>query len=437
MKFLEEKFVPLAAKIGSQKHLACIRDSFVVIMPLTIAGALGVLLNNFHQLFAETGLNIPSIMNGYQAFLDNTGFGIVFNGLNNGTIGMMAILLAGTLTAKLTAMNGGDSEAGFVTGIAAYLCGLVMHSALDPETGEALAYSVFNSKLLGAEGLFVAMIFGLFVGTIFPKLAGNEKLQIKMPDGVPPAVSKSFSSLIPAIIVMFICSLIYAMVQKFTGMTVWDIITKFLGAPIQGLSQNVIMVIVMLFMIDLLWIFGLHGANIVGAVTTPILTPLSLENVNRFANQQEPLNTVVGELQSGFAFMGGSGATLGCIFAIFLFSKSKASKTIANLAIAPGIFEINEPLTFGLPIVMNMVLAIPFIIGPVVLGVVTYYLMEGGIIRRPCIQAPWVTPPILIGFLCTGGDIKGAIWNVIELVLLTVLWTPFVMMNDRVESAEA
>lgn len=436
MKFLEEKFVPFAAKIGSQKHLACIRDSFVVIMPLTIAGALGVLLNNFHQLFAESGLNMPAVAEGYSKFLETTGLGSVFAGLNTGTISMMAILLAGMLTSKLTAINGGDHEAGFVIGVAGYLCGLQFDYTCLNAAGEALKYPVFNAQLLAANGLFVAMLLGILIGTIFPKLSNNPKLQIKMPDGVPPAVSKSFSSLIPAIIVMFIVSLIYGMVYKFTDMTVWDVITKFLATPLQGLSQNVVMVIVMYFMIDLLWIFGLHGANIVGSVTTPILTPLSNDNVQRFANGQEPLNTVVGGLQSGFAFMGGSGATLGCIIAIFLFSKSKASKTIAQLAVAPGLFEINEPLTFGLPIVMNMVLAIPFILGPVILGVVTYYLMEGGIIRRPCIEAPWVTPPILIGFLCTGGDIKGAIWNAIEIVLLTVLWTPFIMMNDRVETAE-
>ncbi len=437
MKFLEEKFVPFAAKVGAQKHLACIRDSFVVIMPLTIAGALGVLLNNFHTLFAPSGLNMPAIQEGYSNFLASSGLGTVFAALNNGTIAMMAVLLAGMLTSKLTAVNGGDAEAGFVVGLAGYLCGVAQNYDALYADGTKFPGAAIDAKLLAADGLFVAMIFGLLMGTLFPKLSNNPKLQIKMPDGVPPAVSKSFSSMIPAIIVMLVVAAIYGYAEKFTGMNVWQIVTKFLSTPLQGLSQNVIMVIVMYFMIDLLWIFGLHGANIVGSVTTPILTPLSNANVNRFANGEEPLNTVVGGLQSGFAFLGGSGATLGCIIAIFIFSKSKASKTIAQLALAPGLFEINEPLTFGLPIVMNMVLAIPFIIGPIVLGVVTFYLMESGIIRRPCIEAPWVTPPVLIGFLCTGGDIKGAIWNVVEIVLLTVLWTPFIIMNDKVEAGNA
>ena len=426
MKFLEEKFVPIAAKIGSQKHLVSIRDAFVTIMPLTIAGAVGVLLLCIGGLFAESGLNMPSVQAGYQNFIESTGLNAVFSALNNGTIGIMAVMIVSILSYNLTNANGGNALAGSALGIASFLCGISIN-----------AEGTFMNGLLGSTGLFVAMLVGLFVGEVFPRLASNKKLQITMPDGVPPAVAKSFSSLIPAILTLGLVSVIYAYTFKFFGKSFFDVITDVLGTPLKGLSQNVFFIIVQYFMICLLWMFGLHGANIVGAVTTPVLSPLGIENMNRFAAGEEPLNTVVGGMQSGFAFLGGSGATIGCIIAIFLFSKSKAAKTIAQLAVAPGIFEINEPLTFGLPIVMNVVYAIPFIFGPIILGVITYFLMESGILRRPCIEAPWVTPPILIGFLCTGGDIKGAIWNVIEIVILTVLWTPFVMVNDKVEAKEA
>lgn len=434
MKFLEEKFVPFAAKVGAQKHLACIRDTFVLIMPLTIAGAVGVLLNCIGQIFAKNGLNMPTVQAGYESFIKVSGLSNVFTAMNAGTISIMAILLAGILSGKLTEANGGDGQAAIAVGIACFLSGLTIWG-ISPGEDPKAAYDTFT-KLIGANGLFVAMLMAIFVGEVFPRLSKNKHLIIKMPDGVPPAVSKAFSSLIPAILTVGLAGIIYGYTFKFSGRTVFEIIEQFLGAPLKGLSQSVGMVIIMYFMIDLLWVFGLHGANIVGAVTTPVLTPLGLENMNRFANKQEPLNTVTAGLQSGFAFMGGSGATLGALLAIMLFSKSAASKTIANLAFAPGLFEINEPLTFGLPIVMNMVLAIPFILGPIVLGVITYYLMEAGMIRRPCIDAPWVTPPVLVGFLCTGGDFRGAVWNVIEIVLLTILWTPFILMNDKVQARE-
>ena len=420
MKFLEEKFVPLAAAIGSQKHLACIRDSFTTMMPLTIAGAVGVLFACIGSLFDVTGLNMPAVMNGYNNFIASTGLQTVFGAMNAGTISMIAIIISGLLSYNLCAANGVEGSVGFAIGVACYLACL-------PEV---------SGTYFGAQGLFVAMISSLIVGTIFPKMALNPKLQISMPDGVPPAVAKAFSSLIPAIITLVIMCCLYTYLAKFTGMDAWTLVKTFISTPLSSLTQGIGMIIVAYFMIGLLWTFGLHGANIVGSVTSPILTPLSLENVALFAAGKEPKWTVNGGEQAAFAFLGGSGATLGAIIAIFLFSKSKASKSIATLATPPGIFEINEPLVFGLPIVMNVIYMFPFIFGPVILGVITYYLMEMGIIRRCCISAPWVTPPILIGFLATGGDIKGAIWNVIELGLLTALWTPFIIMNDKLEAGQ-
>ena len=420
MKFLEEKFVPLAAAIGSQKHLACIRDSFTTMMPLTIAGAVGVLFACIGSLFDVTGLNMPAVMNGYNNFIASTGLQTVFGAMNAGTISMIAIIISGLLSYNLCAANGVEGSVGFAIGVACYLACL-------PEV---------SGTYFGAQGLFVAMISSLIVGTIFPKMALNPKLQITMPDGVPPAVAKAFSSLIPAIITLVIMCCGYTYLAKFTGMDAWTLVKTFISTPLSGLTQGVGMIIVCYFMIGLLWTFGLHGANIVGSVTQPILTPLSLENVALFAAGKEPKWTVNGGEQAAFAFLGGSGATLGAIIAIFLFSKSKASKSIATLATPPGIFEINEPLVFGLPIVMNVVYMFPFIFGPVILGIISYYLMELGMVRRCCISAPWVTPPILIGFLATGGDIRGAIWNVVAIALLTALWTPFIMMADKLEADE-
>lgn len=372
------------------------------------------------SLFDVTGLNMPAVMNGYNNFIASTGLQTVFGAMNAGTISMIAIIISGLLSYNLCAANGVEGSVGFAIGVACYLACL-------PEV---------SGTYFGAQGLFVAMISSLIVGTIFPKMALNPKLQISMPDGVPPAVAKAFSSLIPAIITLVVMCCVYTYLAKFTGMDAWTLVKTFISTPLSSLTQGIGMIIVAYFMIGLLWTFGLHGANIVGSVTSPILTPLSLENVALYAAGKEPKWTVCGGEQAAFAFLGGSGATLGAIIAIFLFSKSKASKSIATLATPPGIFEINEPLVFGLPIVMNVIYMFPFIFGPVILGVITYYLMEMGIIRRCCISAPWVTPPILIGFLATGGDIKGAIWNVIELGLLTALWTPFIIMNDKLEAGQ-
>lgn len=452
MKFLEEKFVPIAAKIGTQKHLLAIRDSFVIMMPLTIAGSLSVLFNNIGGIFAENGLNMPAVQQGYTNFLTSTHLNVVFNGIHRASLGVMTILFLACLGYNLGKLGGVKNPmANAAITISAYL-GLspnVTYSIAEYVTGAAketvtLAEPIQGSVSgtvaagqLAAQGLFVAMIVGIAVGEIFPRLARADKLKISMPDGVPPAVADSFSSLIPAMITLFVIVATGSYIKIFSGQDVWQLVTKFVSAPLTTVADNVITVIIVFFLIDLLWVFGLHGAQIIGSITTPVLTPMNQKNIELFANGEEPIYTYTSGLHAGFTFLGGSGATIGLIIAIFLFSKSKAARTVAQISIAPGIFEINEPLTFGLPIVMNPIYAIPFIVGPIILAVSTYFLMEAGFVRRGCIDTPWVTPPILIGFLCTGGDFRGAIWNVIEIVILVVIWSPFVMMNDKLEAKQA
>ena len=429
MKFLEEKFVPLAAKVGSQKHLVAIRNGFVVAMPATIAGAIAVLLNNFAGVFGEKGLNMVAIQNGWNTVLQTTGLGQICKYVEAGTINVLTVLVLSMIAYNMAKANDGDAKATSVVALASYLAPA---SIISGELGKGLDVTVLKST-----GLFVGMICALVIGEVFPRLSKMKALKITMPDGVPPAVANAFSSLLPAMISIFSWVTLCTLIEQFTKLTIWDLVTAIVSAPLTSISQSVFTVVLMYGMMCFLWTFGLHGSSIVGSVAYPVLTPISLENVAMFAAGKEPQYTVVGGLQSGFAFLGGSGATMGAIFAIFIFSKSKAQKAVASISVAPGIFEINEPLTFGLPIVMNPVYAIPFILGPILMGVITYFLMEAGWVRRPCIQVPWVTPPILIGFLCTGGDFRGAIWNAVELVLLTLLWTPFVMMHDKIEAKES
>ena len=344
----------------------------------------------------------------------------------------------------MTQQREADAPAGAIVALATYL-GLTPAMTTLPEGVSDLA-SVAADATLGAEavgtaylastGLFVGMVVALITAEVFSFLAKNKHLVISMPDGVPPAVSKAFSSLIPAILTMLLIGAAGSYILIFTHQNIWTLINQFVSAPLTHIADSVGTVALVNFMVGFLWIFGLHGANIVGAVTSPILKPLSLENVATYATGQTPPHIYTEEFGIAYVNLGGSGATIGLVLAIFLFSKSKASRTVASLAAAPAIFEINEPLTFGLPIVMNPVFAIPFVVGPVVLGVVSYFLVAAGIVGKTCIIAPWVTPPVLGAFLITGGDIRAAIWNVVEIVLLTVMWAPFVMMSDRMSGQE-
>lgn len=450
MKFLEEKFVPLAAAIGSQKHLSAIRDGFVVIMPLSIAGALATLLNYFYQVFGPTGLDVPGIYNGYLNFLTSTHFRDVLNAVGRGCLDMIAITAMITISLHMAEKNGARVPvATSVVTIACYF-GLTgaptatakIVDAAGETVKEIAGYTItasaggVDSTKLGAQGLFVAMILALIVGEIFPRLSNNDKLKISLPDGVPPAVANSFSSLLPAIITIFAVVIVGKYIEVFSGSDIWAIINKFVGAPISDALGSIWTMIIAYTMIGLLWTFGIHGANVVGSITSAPATVLQLENTKAYELNEKIPHNFPG-MQATYSFLGGSGATLGLIIAIFIFSKSKSQRTIAKLSLAPGLFEINESITFGIPIVLNPVYMIPFIFGPVILAVISWVMMDAGVLARCALTAPWVTPPIIIAFLATGGNVFAAIWNVIEIVILTLWWTPFVLISDRVEAAGA
>ena len=444
MRFLEEKFVPIAARIGSQRHLVAIRDAFVVIMPVTIVGAVAVLINNIQGVFAENGLNMMSIYNGYTDFITNTGIADVMSAVNKGSINMMAVLLVTTLGYQMAKGLNGDGIATAVVSLTCYLglapavqtmvAPVALPAADSGITGvevltENFAAGGLAGNRLDSNGMFVGMLLTIIVAEIFVRLSRNDKLKITLPDGVPPAVAGSFTVLVPAIITVILVVAAGTYVNKFTGMNLWDIIQKFVSAPLNSVADTLGTAILVSFLTHILWVFGLHGANIVGAVTTPIFTPMIVENTAAYENHLEIPNIISGV--DLFTKMGGSGATLGLIIASLLFGKVQAERTVINISIAPGLFEINEPVIFGLPIVMNPIYMLPFILGPVVLSITTFLAMDLNIIERGCLQIPWVTPPILSGFLVTGGGFKAAIYQVVSIVFLAVLWTPFVMMSNK------
>ena len=447
MKFIEEKFIPIAAAVGAQKHLAAIRDGFIVIMPLSIAGALAVLLNYFHQVFAPAGLDMPGIYKGYNDFLTNTHLKDVFGAVGRGSLDMIAITAMICISLKMATSNG--AKVPVTTSVVTLACyfGLspvpkVVLRDLDNKIITDLATAGIKSATAGgvdgsklsSQGLFVAMILALIIGEIFPKLSNNDKLKITLPEGVPPAVAASFSSLLPAMITIFLVVGTGKFIEIYSGNDIWVIINKFVGTPISSALGSIWTMIIAYTMIGLLWTFGIHGASVVGAIIGPPQLVLLLENTAAY-QAKEKVKHNFPNLSSAFAFMGGSGATFGLIIAIFIFSKSKAERTIAKLSIAPGLFEINESMTFGIPIVLNPVYMIPFIFGPVILGILSWTLMNMGLLGRVVVGVPWVTPPILIGFLATGGQFFGALWNAIELVLLTLWWTPFVILSNKVTAA--
>jgi PTS system cellobiose-specific IIC component len=430
--FLEEKFVPVAAKIGGQKHLVAIRDSFAGLMPLILVGAFAVLLNNV--FFVPWSL-LAKYIGEESSFIvwTNTNIAPLFSLMESGTFGIIALGLAFSLGYNRATSEDKDALSTALITVASF----VLLGALT-RSNEAVASWVTN--FLGAQGIFIAMVVGLVTPEIYFAIV-NKNWVIKMPDSVPPAVSRGFSAVIPGFIAVFCWAIIGYIFNIGLGLNIFNWFEQNIAQSLSVLGQNIFSILLISTLIPLLWFFGLHGANILEAVMSPIYGTAGLENITKFSNGITALGTGANELAvwvrgswDAYVFMGGSGATLPLIVAILIFSKVKGHREVAKIGLPTGVFMINEPVLFGIPIVLNPVYFIPFIIVQPVLTLVAYYATKIGFAGPIVNSVPWTTPPVLNAFLATNGSWGAVVVSIINLVLAFLIYMPFVMVSNKYEA---
>lgn len=416
-EWMEEHFVPIAAKIGSQRHLVAIRDGFATITPIVMAGAFAVLFNNLGFQWYQNFMNwlLPATWKDWG--------GAIWNG----SFGIMSILIVFTIAYHLARSYEKD---GLAAGVVSVAASMILYAA-NPETGD------IPMAFLGAQGLFIALIVALLATEIFVRLIGNPKLVIKMPDGVPPAVSKSFAALIPSIIVLAIAA---GVKELFIFMSIPDMHQALfftIQRPLSGIAGSLGGVLVIILVSQLLWFFGLHGSNILAPIINALLLPLLLANTEAVQAGMQPENILNSQFLDSYVNMGGSGTTIALLIAIYILGKKSGAqqKTIANLGIAPGLFNINEPVIFGMPIILNPMYFIPFMLAPAVSALIAYFLTFIGFVPKVSIMATWTTPPVLGAILSTN-SIMGGVTAIICLAVSILIYLPFVYVAGRQTLAE-
>ncbi|MGE6257960.1 PTS cellobiose transporter subunit IIC [Heyndrickxia sporothermodurans] len=407
---LEKHFVPIAGRIGAQRHLVAIRDGFVSIMPLMILGSFATLLNN-----------LP--IKAYQNFMKSV-FGenwTMFGGvLWQGTFAIVSFLVAFSIAYNLAKSYNKDGLSSGVVSIAALLS--IMATTKD---------GGFPISWASATGLFVAIFVALISTEIFTRLLGNSKLIIKMPDGVPPAVSRSFAALFPAMITLIIFGLIKVITVKMGISDLHQALYDLLQAPIAKMANTLWSAIVIAIVNHFLWFFGLHGSNILEPLMQAVYLPAINDNIAAFKAGTEIPNIVTKSFFDGFVYLGGSGATIGLLIAILISGrKHKQYKDLSKLSVAPGLFNINEPVVFGLPIVLNPILFIPFILTPLLLTIISYLAIASGLVPKTVVLLPWTTPPVIGGFVATASW-KGGLLAAINLLISIFIYIPFIKMAER------
>ena len=481
---MKDKFMngllTIAGKMQSNKVLSAIKDAFLDNMPVVILGAFTTLFQ--FVLCQQGGVTNPKTgeLIYYVSLANVPGFGWltkltpIFSTANYGCMNFMAVAICMLVAIHFGENLGHEKDntlpmvalASFVTLINTTATGTAKMTGADLIAANAdtaitvaedatvnVTYSISNvvsSTYTSATGLFVGMVIGLLATFVYVKLIQSGKLTLKLPDSVPPNVSRSFAVLFPAVITILLISVIGFAFNSF-GMNIFQVINMIM-APIKAIVTGLPGYLVCVFLMMLLWWFGIHGANVIGSVTTPFLTSVMAENLALYQAgtavsasgvyfTAEAQAAGYGIIASPFAAVfycpTGSGITGGLIIAIMLFSKRDDFKAIAKLAIPCGIFNINEPIIFGIPMVMNPVLGIPFFLAPMVCVILAYFVTSIGLCPLMVIDAPWTTPCGILGFLASSGNIMGAVWQfVIILGASTLIYTPFVIACNK-QAAEA
>ena len=428
MKFMDKYIIPVAGKLGAQRHLVAVRDGFVAMIPITMIGALATLVNN---------LPIPA----YQNFMKNT-FGETWTTLGGdlwwGSIATMALFLVVGVAYNLAKSY---DEDGLQAGLIALSIFFVMSpqvANIVTEAGDKVSgWGFVPSGYISNSALFTAIVIGLLATEIFVKLSRIKKINIKMPDGVPPAVARSFAKLIPGMLTIAIFGAIGLLIKTLSGgLFLNDLLNTYLAAPLKGAADSLGSTMLITFFIHALWTIGLHGANIAMPITETLLMDFGAENAALAqAGATEGFHTLAGAFLDAFVYLGGSGMILGLIIALIIAGRRR--KDMIALGLAPSVFNISEPVIFGLPIVLNPIYMIPFVLAPVVCSAVAYLAIDMGLVM-PVIAAkiPWVTPPILGGFLATG-HWTGAALAAVNLLISIVIYIPFVIAAEKIDKRKA
>lgn len=429
--FIENYLQEPMTKLSNQRHLRAIRDGIIATLPIIIVSSMFLVIaflpNQLPENWALTqwlSENAAKILLPYRMSMfimtPYAVFGIGYSltrsykldGLSGAIIAELAYLLT-----IVPVMGPTASEE------------VLQLAETQPQLAEFLETLPQGFLLpmgnLGAGGMFVGMVSAIIAVEIY-RWSMVKGIKITMPEQVPPSVARSFEALIPTAIVL----LLFATVTMWLEIDVHGLVGQIV-APLVTATDTLPSVLGITFLGMLFWTFGIHGWNIVGTIARPLWLVLLDENTAAYAAGEEIPNIAAEPLYQWFINIGGSGATIGLAILFAFFSKSAYLKALGKTSFLPAVFNINEPIVFGTPIVLNPIMMIPFIITPLVLGTISWFATSLGFINPVVTLAPWTLPGPIGAYFATGGDWRAALLNVILIVLSFALYYPFFRIYDN------
>lgn len=417
---LQNVLLSISSKVETNKYLGSIKEAFTMFVPFIIVGSFGSMLNILVSGANGLAQWVPWLSNLSPAF----------TAINFVTISCMSLPIAFLIGYKLAEKeNLPQLESGLI-GLLSYLAvcpntiSTVVEGLKDPVVVNGLGAGV-----IGAQGLFVSMIMSMVAVKFFGLLTNIDAIKIKMPDSVPTGITRSFNILIPIFIIITAFSVGGCLFNTFTGnyLNVW--IYNIIQLPLQALANTTGGILVLALANQLFWFLGIHGGMVIEGVRGPLSAAGLAENISAVQAGGVATNILTRGFWTSFVVVGGGGITLSLLIAIFIFSKREDHKSIAKFSLIPGICGINEPVVFGLPLVLNPIFAIPFILNSVIAAFIAVVATNIGFLTCGVLDCPPGLPVFVTGFISYG--IHGIIVQAIILIVTFIIWVPFVLMSNK------
>ncbi|MDX8288711.1 PTS sugar transporter subunit IIC [Metabacillus indicus] len=406
VSFLENNLSTPMAKLSEQKHLRAIRDGVVSALPFIIFGSLFLLIA-FPPVSADSAVgewaakHIAEILIPYRL-----------------TMYIMTLYITFGIGYSLAQSYKLDPLSGGLLALAAFLFTI----GINTMEGVGFVLPMVN---LGGHGLFVGMLVSIFAVEVL-RLCKTKNITIKMPDSVPTSVARSFEALIPVTLVLVVMTIITVVLD----VDMHSLVDKAV-APLVSAGDTLPGVLVPVFLITFFWSFGIHGVSVVGAVARPVWEVYLANNSAAVAAGKAIPHVAPETFFQWFIWIGGSGATLGLVIAMLLTAKSSYSKAMGKATIVPSIFNINEPVIFGMPIVLNPILIIPFVITPLIGATLAYVATSIGLVSPTYVMVPWTLPAPIGAYLSTGGDWRAIVLCLTNIAISVIVYLPFFKMYDK------
>ncbi|TFI67630.1 PTS cellbiose transporter subunit IIC [Carnobacterium divergens] len=419
VELLESKVLPIATKIGSQRHMTAIRKGIIATLPLTIVGSFFTIL-----------LNIPidsvaAIIEPYKSILD-----VPFRF----TVGILSLYATFGISSSLAKSYKMDSMTSGLLAVLAFLISTVVPTqVLDPVDKVIEAGRYINIASLSSASLFGAIVTSIISVEIY-RFMKEKNITIKMPEGVPPEVSNSFVALLPtAVIILFFWTIRYVL-----GFDISSFLSTIL-MPLKGVlaGNSLFGGLLTVFLITFFWVLGIHGPAIMGPVIRPFWDISIAENMDAFqagTNAHQLPNIFTEQFLKWFVWIGGAGATLSLVV-LFLFSKSEYLRSLGKLSLLPGLFNINEPIIFGAPIVMNPILGLPFILAPLVTTTLSYILTVTNVVPMMTARLPFTVISPIAAWISTNWSIMAGILVIINFFISLAIYYPFFKVFEKQQLA--